>query len=129
MPAGGIGHAPGVGHDRRPLNLTAGYTFWNGDYRLDDTNGVLPQRWFALPLLLMPVNFPARDGDSAQARIGREDICSASLFDSGNDTARMVFLGRVMALCFAVACVIAVYGWTALLFGTVPGPSPPSSAR
>ena len=39
-----------------PLNLTAGYTFMKfGDYRLADTNGVLPQRWFALPLLGMKV--------------------------------------------------------------------------
>jgi len=106
-----------------PLNLTAGYTFWKfGDYRLDDTNGVLPQRWFALPLLLMPVTFPARDGDTwhRPGYIGR-DVCTAFLFDSGNDAGRMVFMGRIMALCFALACVLAVYGWTALLFGTAPG--------
>ena len=44
-----------------PLDLTTGYSFWLGDYRLQEDSGALPQRWFALPLLVSKPNFPSRE--------------------------------------------------------------------
>ena len=43
-------------------HLTAGYSYWlTGDYRLHPENGVLPQRWASLPLLLGQYRFPDLD--------------------------------------------------------------------
>src|SRR6185295_5044903 len=40
-------------------HLTAGYSYWlTGDYRLHPENGVLPQRWAALPMLVSQPQFP-----------------------------------------------------------------------
>jgi hypothetical protein len=106
-----------------PLNLTAGYAFQKfGDYRLADTNGILPQRWFALPLLAMDLRFPDRTAAAWHhpGYVGR-DVCWGFLFDSGNNPDAMVFAGRLMALAIGVGIVVAVYGWTRRLFGVVPG--------
>jgi len=105
-----------------PMNLVAGYTFWKfGDGRVEDSNGVMPQRWFALPLLFMDVKFPSRDSAIwHQPGYLGEKICLEFLFGSGNDVDAMIFRGRLMALAFALAAVIAVYGWTAKIFGRGP---------
>jgi hypothetical protein len=106
-----------------PLNLTAGYAFMKfGDYRLADTNGVLPQRWFALPLLLMKVQFPDRTAETwhRPGYVGKE-VCWAFLFDSGNRPDVMIFRGRLMALLIGIALIVAVYGWTSRFFGPMPG--------
>jgi hypothetical protein len=106
-----------------PMNLTAGFTYGAfGDYRLNDTNGILPQRWFALPLLFMPVKFPSRDSAAwHQPNYLGVDICGDFIFASGNDPDTMIFRGRLMALAFGLAVVVAVYGWTTEIFGSAAG--------
>ena len=58
-----------------PMHLTAGYSYWRfNDYRLQPENGNLPQRWAALPLLLLhprldPADEPALWARSNQWRI------------------------------------------------------------
>ncbi len=39
------------------VHLTAGYSYWKNDYRLQPENGNLPQRWAALPTWLGAPNF------------------------------------------------------------------------
>ena len=106
-----------------PGYLTAGYTFWAfGDYRLLDCLGVLPQRWFALPLLGANVKFPSRDDDSWRhpGYLGLQ-VCHNFFFNSGNNPDAMVFRGRLMAVVIALLTVLAVYGWTARVFGPAAG--------
>jgi 4-amino-4-deoxy-L-arabinose transferase-like glycosyltransferase len=106
-----------------PLHLTAGYTFWAfDDYRLQESHGALPQRWFALPLLFEKVKFPSRDDDAWHhpGYLGLP-ICRKFLFDSGNDANAMVFSGRMMAVLIMLATAMAVYGWTARMFGGMAG--------
>jgi len=102
-----------------PMNLVAGYTFWKfDDGRVEDSNGVMPQRWFTLPLLFMDVKFPSRDNAAwHQPGYLAEQICLEFLWSSGNDPDAMLFRGRLMALAFALGLVVAVYGWTARVFG------------
>lgn len=105
-----------------PLDLTTGYSFWLGDYRLQEDSGALPQRWFALPLLVSKPNFPSREdaqwrqpGSLAQVPIDK------FMFGSGNPTERMVFWGRLMALVMDLAAALAVYYWAARVFGVMAG--------
>jgi hypothetical protein len=106
-----------------PLHLTAGYAFWAfGDYRLQESNGALPQRWLALPLLVSNVKFPSRNDDAWRhpGYLGFQ-VCYKFLFDSGNDPDAMIFHGRLMAVVMALLVALAVYGWTARVFGFVAG--------
>ena len=44
------------------LHLASGYAYWEfGDFRVQPTNGNLPQRWATLPLWLADVPYPTRD--------------------------------------------------------------------
>ena len=106
-----------------PVHLTGGYACWAfDDYRLNPESGNLPQRWLALPLLMTHVQFPSRDDDSWHHpdTLGFT-ICNKFLFDSGNNPDAMVFQGRLMAVCVALLTALAVYGWTARVFGLVAG--------
>jgi hypothetical protein len=102
-----------------PLHLTAGYASWAfGDYRLQESNGALPQRWFSIPLLFSDVRFPARD-DADWRRPGYLGlfICDKFLFHSGNDPDALILRGRLMAVGIALLLAMAVYGWAGRLFG------------
>ena len=106
-----------------PLHLTAGYTFWAfGDYRLQESHGALPQRWFALPLLVANVKFPSRDDDSWHhpGFLGLQ-TCQKFFYNSGNNPDALVFRGRLMAVVIALLVALAVYGWTARVFGPAAG--------
>ncbi len=75
-----------------PLHLTAGYTFWAfGDYRLQESHGALPQRWFALPLLVSKTHFPSRsDADWRHPGYLGFRTCFKFFFNSGNDPDAMI---------------------------------------
>jgi 4-amino-4-deoxy-L-arabinose transferase-like glycosyltransferase len=106
-----------------PLHLTAGYAFCAfGDYRLQESHGALPQRWFALPLLVTDVKFPSREDDSWHhpGYLGLQ-ACFKFFFDSSNNPDAMVFHGRLMAVVMALLAALAVYGWTARVFGPAAG--------
>jgi hypothetical protein len=105
------------------LHLTAGYTFWAfGDYRLQESGGALPQRWFALPLLFSNVQFPSRDDDSwRHPGYLALPICRKFFFAAGNNPDTMVFRGRLMAIVIALLMPLAVYGWTSRVFGPMAG--------
>jgi len=99
------------------VHLTSGYAYWTQhDYRLQPENGILPQRWAALPLLWMDVKFPATSGESWESAnvwlVGHDFF-----FKQGNDLPAMLAAGRAMiALLSALLCGI-IYWWAKDLFG------------
>jgi len=99
------------------LHLTAGVSYWQrNDYRLQPENGNLPQRWCALPLLIMQPAFPPADDpnwrDSAALFLGRDFF-----YELGNDPDSMLAAARCMAVCWSAALVLLVYLWSRSLFG------------
>lgn len=102
-------------------HLTAGYSYWTtGDYRLDPENGVLPQRWAALPLLAMDVHFP----DTDQAAWQESDVWALGyqfFYTLENNLDRMLWWSRGMIVLLGVALVGVVYLWSRRLFGLAGG--------
>lgn len=98
-------------------HLTGGYTFTTRhDYRLHPENGLLPQRWQALPAAWATMNYPSLDH-----RDWREsDVWSFGrrfFYQTGNAHEWIVFTGRAMNTCFAIGTLLLVAGWTWHLFG------------
>ncbi len=108
------------------FHLTAGQTYWSRqDYRLQPENGLLPQRLAGLPLVLSSgVKFPDigapdinEEWHSAMIRkIGRRFF-----FESGNDTDRMLLMGRSMIALLGAATVALIGLWSRSLFGPLAG--------
>ena len=86
------------------FHLTGGYTYWKfGDFRIQPSNGNLPQCRCAIPLLFRDTKFPNLDQDvwrsSNMAVVGDQFF-----YDVGNDVDAMLRSGPTMAL-FGVALV------------------------
>ena len=98
-------------------HLTAGYSYWHtGDYRLHPENGVLPQRWAAVPLLFENVTFPPTDSvDWQRSNVWR--VGEAFFFRSGNDLDKLLWRARGMVVLATVALGAVVYWWSRKLFG------------
>jgi hypothetical protein len=102
-------------------HLTAGYSYWlTGDFRLHPENGMFPQRWGALPLLLGSYQFPSLDQlawwESDEYAVGYHFF-----YDEGNDLDAMLLSGRAMMALLSVALGSLVYGWSRQLFGPAGG--------
>ena len=98
-----------------PLHMTAGYSYWAyNDYRIQPENGNLPQRWVALPFLISPPHFPLKQGNGWET-------ANDFFFKIGNDADAMLFKGRFMVLCLSLFLALAVYCWSAQLFGRIGG--------
>jgi 4-amino-4-deoxy-L-arabinose transferase-like glycosyltransferase len=98
-------------------HLTGGYSYWQtGDYRLNPENGILPQRWAALPLFMMDVRFP----DQKQFGWWDSDVWALGyqfFYNSQNDLGRMLWWGRGMIVLLGMALAGVVYVWSRRLFG------------
>jgi hypothetical protein len=102
-------------------HVTGGYTFnhW-GDYRLHPENGILPQRWQALPATLRGATYPPMD--TLAWRKSEVWLTGYSFFyESGNDPAWLLFSARAMNSLFGAALVLLVYFWSRSLWGEVGG--------
>jgi hypothetical protein len=99
------------------FHVTAGYSYWKfGDYRLQPENGVLPQRWAALPLLAQDLHFPSLD-QTAWRTADAATIGDQFFHASGNDLPRMLAAARMMIGLLGIACGALVFGWSRTLFG------------
>lgn len=99
-------------------HVTGGYTFnhWN-DYRLHPENGLLPQRWQALPLVFQTVNYPALTREAWH----KSDVWATGydfFYRGGNNHERMLFAARAMNSLFGAATVMLVFCWARRLWGT-----------
>ncbi len=98
-------------------HLTAGYSYWQDrDYRLQPENGLLPQRWAALPLLgrdlkQLDRTHPAwRDADVWT-------VGDRFFHQSGNDLAALLRSGRGMIALLGGVLVFVAGAWAWQLFG------------
>lgn len=98
--------------------LTAGYAYNHfDDYRLQPENGVLPQRWAALPLLALAPHYPDLSGEPwRRADVWR--VGHAFFYQSGNDTELLLFAGRAMLAVFSAGTGLLIFFWSRKLFGT-----------
>jgi len=102
-----------------PVHLAGGYSYWVcNDYRINPENGILPQRWMALPLLLGRWDL----GDiNDPPRYDEWQMAYRFLYESGNDLSAMLLLGRGMVALLGVGLGLLVYRWSAGLFGRAGG--------
>lgn len=102
-------------------HLTAGYSYWlTGDYRLHPENGVLPQRWAALPLLMQNVRFPERD-ERAWWHSDVWTLGPVFFYRLGNNLDSMLWRSRGMIVLLGVALGAVIYTWSRRLFGPLGG--------
>ena len=99
------------------LHTTAGVAYWTlDDYRLQPENGNLPQRWCAIPLVFMDLEFPTLDQklwrESNAILLGRQ-----YLYWLGNDADRILAAARAMATVWSTALCLVVYAWSRSLYG------------
>ena len=98
-------------------HITGGYTFnhWQ-DYRLHPENGILPQRWQALPVTLHGAAYPPLDTPAwRKSEVWLTGY--AFFYESGNDPAWLLFSARAMNSLFGAAVVLLVYFWSRRLWG------------
>ncbi|HEX2862218.1 MAG TPA: phospholipid carrier-dependent glycosyltransferase [Lacunisphaera sp.] len=98
-------------------HVTGGYTFnhWN-DYRLHPENGILPQRWQALPASLQGAHFPAlteRGWQKSVVWLVGYDF----FYESGNDPDQLLFGARAMNSLLGAATALLVFFWSFRLWG------------
>lgn len=116
--SGGLGKSPAFDEI---AHLTAGYSYWlTDDYRLHPENGVLPQRWVALPLLLGDVRFPALD-QPAWRGADVWTIGNQFFHQLGNPLESMLLQGRAMVAFAGAGLGLLVYAWSRSLFGPAGG--------
>jgi hypothetical protein len=98
-------------------HVTGGYTFnhWN-DYRMHPENGLLPQRWQALPATLAGAHYPDLTGEDWRES-GVWMTGHSFFYDLGNNHEWMLFTARGMNTLFGVATVLLVAVWARRLFG------------
>ncbi len=98
-------------------HVVGGYTFnhWN-DYRMQPENGVLPQRWQALPATFSDTDYPAMN-----TRAWSKSIVWLVGYDlfykSRNDPDRLLRGARIMNSIFGAATVLFVFFWSWRLWG------------
>jgi hypothetical protein len=99
-------------------HVTGGYTFnhWH-DYRLHPENGILPQRWQALPAALGDTDFPALTSPGWQRSVVWL-VGYDFFYQSRNDPAWLLFSARAMNSLFGAATVLLVFFWSHRLWGT-----------
>ena len=103
------------------VHLTGGFSYWqNHDYRLHPENGILPQRWAALPVWLAGAKFPPL-ADNEYWRTSDAWVTGHQFFyETGEDHFPRLMAGRAMIALFSVATGLLVFVWSRRLFG-VPG--------
>ncbi len=92
-------------------HITGGYTFnhWN-DYRLHPENGLLPQRWQSLPMVLAGAKYPNQSGqDWATSHVWM--LGYVFFYQEGNNLEWMLATARAMNACFGLATVLLVAWW------------------
>ena len=102
-------------------HLTAGYSYWTlDDYRLQPENGVLPQRWAALPLLAGEYRFPSLD-QKLWREAGDFELGEQFFYQLGNPLESMLLRGRAMIALAGAGLGLLIYAWSRSLFGAAGG--------
>lgn len=102
-------------------HVTAGYSYWTlDDYRLHPENGVLPQRWAALPLLAGEYRFPSLDQEAWRTGNAFE-VGEQFFYELGNPVQAMLLRGRAMIALAGAGLGLLIYAWSRSLFGASAG--------
>ncbi len=99
----------------------------HSDYRLGTSNMILGQKAAALPLIFSKANPP--DPGIVKEVFNRPNITGKEIFSlgfiflnsSGNDSHKLLFLGRIMMALFGLATALVVFFWSKKIFGTAGG--------
>src|SRR5437773_2805550 len=102
-------------------HLTGGVSSWVArDYRLFPQNGQFPQRWAALPLVVLGFRFPSLD-QPAWRTSNLEAIGYQFLYAVGNDHEALLRRGRLAMIPVGVLLGWLCYVWARRLFGAAAG--------
>src|SRR3954468_5250721 len=86
------------------LHVTGGYFYDRfGDYRIQPENGILPQRWAALPAVLTHAPAPPLEGNRYWQASDASVIGHQFFYETGHDHWPMLQAGRAIMLVFSVA--------------------------
>ncbi|MDO8539568.1 MAG: glycosyltransferase family 39 protein [Opitutaceae bacterium] len=100
------------------VHLTAGVNHWhNHDYRLHPENGILPQRWAALPAWLGGAKFPALAGNDYWRTSDAWVIGHQFFYETGEDHFPRLMAGRAMIALFSVGTGLLIFLWSWRIFG------------
>ncbi len=103
------------------IHVTGGYAYWHlDDYRLHPENGILPQRWAALPAVFMAPPFPELKGNPYWKTSEVQAVGHQFFYETGHDHFPLLLAGRAMIVLFNVATGLLIFGWSRRLFG-LPG--------
>ena len=107
----------GVTNDE-PVHLASGYAYWRfNDYRMQPENGNLPQRWAALPLLVLRPRLEPAD-EPALWKISQQwQISDRFFFHTGNSADYLLFCARAAMAFWSVATALLVFCWARRLWG------------
>ena len=79
------------------IHVTGGYAYWHlDDYRLHPENGILPQRWAALPAVFMAPPFPELTGNPYWKTSEVQAVGHQFFYETGHDHFPMLMAGRAM---------------------------------
>lgn len=102
------------------VHLTAGVSYWRfHDYRLHPENGILPQRWAALPTWLQGASFPPLEGNEYWRANDAWVVGHQFFYETGEDHFPRLMAGRAMIALFSVATGVLVFLWSRRFFGNV----------
>jgi hypothetical protein len=100
------------------LHIAGGYSYNRfNDFRLQPENGMLPQRWMTLPLMMSNITFVPLDHYTWRD-CGADSVGHYLLFENGNDPAYILFVGRAMNGLWSVALGILIFIWSYQLSGS-----------
>jgi hypothetical protein len=101
-------------------HLTGGHTFnIYGDYRVQPENGVLPQRWHALPLLFSRPSFPSLESSPWTQGLAYQ-LSYDFFYRSDNDPDQLLFVGRTMNTLWGWGVVVLISIAACRLWGPWP---------
>lgn len=104
------------------FHVTGGYLYNQfGDFRIHPDNGVLPQRWQALPAPWLGAKPPPLEGNPLWRESSVHGLSRQFFYESGNDHWPILTAARGMSLVFSLATGLLVFLWARRLAGDAAG--------
>ena len=98
-------------------HITGGYTFNQlQDFRVQPENGVLPQRWHALPFAWTKPNYPDHEAYAWNRGLAYQ-VSYDFFYRSDNDPDDLLFTGRAMNVFWGLAVLVLIALLTRHFFG------------
>jgi hypothetical protein len=99
------------------FHVVSGYSYNRfGDFRLHPENGMLPQRWLALPISFQRPEFPPQDAHSWKTG-DMSMVGHLFFYKLGNDPDKLLFAGRAMNGLWSVGIGSLMFIWMRRIAG------------